>query len=104
MLRAKSLQSDLTLCDSKDHSLPGSSVHGIVQARVQEWVAMPSSRDLPHPRIEPASLTSPELPGRFFTSRATWEAHIAASRNERSATLMHFLAFLDASYFSSEPQ
>ena len=49
---------------------------GFIQARKLEWVAMPSSRDLPDPGIEPASLTSPALAGRFFTTRATWEAHI----------------------------
>ena len=37
---AKSLQSCPTLCDPRDSSLPGSSVHGIVQARVLEWVAI----------------------------------------------------------------
>ena len=37
---AKSLQSCLTLCDPKDCSLPGSSVHGIFQARVLEWGAV----------------------------------------------------------------
>jgi len=36
-----------------DHSPPGSSVHAILQARLLEWVAMPSSRDLPDPEIEP---------------------------------------------------
>ena len=41
---AKSLQSCPTLCDLMDHSLPGSSVHGILQAQILEWVAMPSSR------------------------------------------------------------
>ena len=41
---AKSLQSCLTLYDSLDCSPPGSSVHGILQARILEWVAMPSSR------------------------------------------------------------
>ena len=40
---AKSLQSCLTLCYPMDHSLPGSSVHGILQARILEWVAMPFS-------------------------------------------------------------
>ena len=39
-----------------DCSLPGSSVHGILQARILEWVAMPSSGDLPNLRIEPRSL------------------------------------------------
>ena len=41
---AKSLQSCLTLCDPMDCSLPGSSVYGILQARILEWVAIPSSR------------------------------------------------------------
>ena len=43
-VRAKSLQSRLTLCDPMDHSLPGSSVHGILQARILEWVVISSSR------------------------------------------------------------
>ena len=57
-LCAKSLQSCQSLCDRKDCSLPGSSIHGILQARIPEWVAMPSSRDLPIPGIE---LRSPAL-------------------------------------------
>ena len=43
----------LILCDSMDCSPPGSSVHGILQARILEWVAILFSRDLPHPGIEP---------------------------------------------------
>jgi len=42
---AKSLQPCLTLCDPMNCSLPDSSVHGILQASVLEWVAMPSSRE-----------------------------------------------------------
>ena len=42
---AKSLHWWLTLCDPMDCSPPGSSVHGVLQARIVEWVAMPSSRD-----------------------------------------------------------
>ena len=34
----------LTLCDPKDYSLPGSSVHGILQTRILEWTAIPFSR------------------------------------------------------------
>ena len=41
---AKSLQSCPTLCNPRDCSLPGSCVLGILQARILEWVAMPSSR------------------------------------------------------------
>ena len=47
---AKSLQSSPTLCDSVDYSLPGSSVHRILQARILEWVAMLSSRGSSWPR------------------------------------------------------
>ena len=43
---AKSLQSCLTLCDPMDYSLPGSSVNGISQARILEWVAISSSRSV----------------------------------------------------------
>ena len=43
-MRDKLLQSCPTLCDPKDCCLPGSSVHGILQASILEWIAMPSSR------------------------------------------------------------
>ena len=43
---AKSLQLCLTLCDSMDYSPPGSTVRGILQARILEWVAMPSFRGI----------------------------------------------------------
>ena len=41
------------------------------QARTLEWVAVPSSGDLPEPGVEPMSLA---LAGRFFTTSTTWEA------------------------------
>jgi len=44
---------------------------GILQARILEWVAMPSSRDLPDQGIKPVSLMSPALAGGFFTTRFT---------------------------------
>ena len=53
-----------------DCSPPGSFVHGILQARILEWVARPSSGDLPDPGAEPLSLMSSTLTGRFFTSSA----------------------------------
>ena len=43
--QAKSLQSCLTLCDPRDCSPLGSSVHGILQARILQWVAIPFSRN-----------------------------------------------------------
>ena len=57
---AKSLHLGLTLCDPMDCSLPGSSVHSILQGRILEWVAIPPG-DLPDPGIEPTSLASPAL-------------------------------------------
>ena len=73
-VRAKSLQSCLTLCDPMDYSQPGSSAQEILQARILEWVALLLSRDLPDPGIKPVSLTSPRLAGRFFTTSTTREA------------------------------
>ena len=49
----------LTLCNPMAYSPPGSSVHGIFQARVLEWVAVPPPGDLPDPETELESLTSP---------------------------------------------
>ena len=60
-MHAKLLQSCPTLYDPMDCSLPGTSVHGILQARILEWVAMSTSRGLPNPGIEPAPLMSPAL-------------------------------------------
>ena len=50
VLCAKLLQSCLTLCKPVDRSPPGSTVHAILQARILEWVAMPSSRGSSQPR------------------------------------------------------
>ena len=49
-----------------DYSSLGSSVHGILQARILEWVAMPPSGDLPNAGIELASLMSPSLARGVF--------------------------------------
>ena len=55
-------QSCPTLCDPMDCSLPGSSVHGIFQARIRMWVAIfYSPGDLPNPGIEPKFPVSPVL-------------------------------------------
>ena len=71
-------QSCPTLCYPMDCSLPGSSLHGILQARVLEWVAISFSRDLPDPGIEPGSpafqadtLTS-EPPGKPLKESGKW--------------------------------
>ena len=53
---AKTLQLCLTLCDPTGYRLPGSSVHGILQVRILEWVAMPSSK-----KIFPTQGSNPHL-------------------------------------------
>ena len=70
-VHAKSSQSCPTLCNPVDCSPPGSSVHGILQARTLEWAAIFSSRGSFQPRVRPASLMSPALAGVFFTSYTT---------------------------------
>ena len=57
-------QSCLTLCNPIGYSLPGSSIHGISQARILEWVAFLSPGDLPDSGIKTTFLA---LAGRFFT-------------------------------------
>ena len=55
-------------------SPPDSSVHAIFQARILECCHFLRQVDLPNPGIEPMSLASLALAGRFFTSSATWKA------------------------------
>ena len=61
-------QSCLTLCGPMDCSLPGSSVHGIFQARILEQLAISYSRGSSDPGIEPTYLVFPALAGGFFTT------------------------------------
>ena len=63
-------------CDAMDCSPPGSSVHGILQARILEWVAMPSSRGSSRPR-DPTHISC--IPGRFLTTSTTWETLLITS-------------------------
>ena len=73
----------LILCSPLvDYSPPGSSVHGILQARILEWVAIPSPEALPSPGIEhgsPAlqadSLPS-EAPGAPLLSGGRFTKHL----------------------------
>ena len=69
---ARLLQLCLTPYGAMDHhSPPSSSVCGILQARILQWVAMPFSRGSSRPQgIAPMSLA---LAGGFFTTSATWE-------------------------------
>ena len=70
-------QSCLTLCDPTDCSLPGFSVHGILQAAILEWIAIPFSRGTSQPRDR--TLVSC-ITGRFFTIWATGKSIILYSK------------------------
>ena len=82
----KSFRSCPILCDPMDCSPPGSSVHGIFQARVWSGLPFPSPGDLPDPRIEPTCLTSPALAGRFLTTSTTWGAKFEQTVSMASVT------------------
>ena len=58
-----------------DCSWPGSSVHGILQQEYWSGLPGPPPEDLPDPGIDPGSLMSPTVAGRFFTTSTTWEAY-----------------------------
>ena len=65
---AQLLQSCPTLCDPMDCSPPGSSVHGILQARILVWVAMPSSRGYFRPRYQTCISCIFCIAGGFFST------------------------------------
>ena len=74
---ANSFQSCPTLCDCTDYRPPGSSVHGILQARILVWIAMPSSRGSFQPKDQ-TCISYVSCIGRrsLFTTSATWKAHV----------------------------
>ena len=77
-------QSCLPLCDPVDCSPPGSSVHGISQARILERVAISFSRGSSQPRDQTSiSCKSPALVGGLFTSGATWEPWLHLGKGQR---------------------
>ena len=86
-----------TLCGPVDCSPPGSSVHGILQARIAEWVAMTFSRGSPWPRNWTGVFY---IAGRLFTVWATGEVNFVSSYLSHifllfSFTKSQFLAVLD---------
>ena len=83
-------------CDPMDCSLPGSSVHGILQARILEWVAIPFSRDWTHYSC---------IAGRFFTLWASESSakFSAVNRTPASKAVRHHL-FRSNNRFNGIPQ
>ena len=86
---AKSLQLCPTLCNTMDCSLPGSSVHGIIQASTVEWVAMPSSKESSQPRIELKSLNkSPALQTASWPLAPSGKPRLFQSIYKKGASLV----------------
>ena len=89
-------QSCPTLCDPMDYSPQGSSVHGILQAKILEWVSIPFSREFSWPR----DWNSVSHRGRFFTIWVTREAP-SWSNGDLKKNLCYFISFL-CFFFLSE--
>ena len=87
------VQSLVEVCDPMGCSLPGSFAHGIFQARILEWVAIPSPGDLLNPGNEPASLASPALAGGFFATEPP-NCILVAFQNSDSASPQSTLFFI----------
>ena len=80
------VQSYPNLCNPMDCSLPGSSVLGILQARILEWVNIPFSRGSSSPRDQ---TWVSRITGRFFTIWVTRKAHICMCTCTCVWTCMH---------------
>ena len=91
MSRIQALQSlsRVGLFMTMDCSPPGSSVHGILQPRILEWVAMPSSRGSSWPRDWTQSPAAPVLQVNSFTAEPTREAHNIAQFPWNPPKLLH---------------
>ena len=100
-----SFQSYPTPHDPMDYSLPGSSVYGILHARILKWVAMPyASRSSwqgikPVSLMSPVSLTSPALAGGFFTISSTWEVCILVHLCLNMETSLSLYLILSLQYY-----
>ena len=83
-LKVKITQLCLTLFDSMDWGLPGSSVHGLLQARILEWVAIPFLRGSSQPRDQ---TQVSHIADRFFTIWATKEGLVVRKSSTHTMSL-----------------
>ena len=94
-VHAKLLQSYLTLCNPMDCSPPGSTVHGILQAKYWSGSPCPPPGDLPNPGIEPVSLMSPALAGGIFITWASLIDQLVKNSSAMRETWVRSLAWED---------
>ena len=102
---AKSVQSCLILCNPMDNSLPGFSVHWILQARILSGLLFPSPGDLPDSGTEPTSPGSLALAGRFFRTRATWEIFVDINKSKlhyKKQELYHLINHLIKPFYITQ--
>ena len=92
LLRAKSLQSCPALCDPMDYSPPGSSVHGIFQARILEWIAISSSRGSSRPRDQTRVSCGSCIIGRFFTAEPSRKPFNISALLPSAEVQVHFMS------------
>ena len=85
------VQSCLTLSDPMDCSPPGSSVHGILQAKYWSGPPFLSPGELPQPGIKPTSLASPALAGGFFTTAPPRKPLGVANDTKQNADIQTWL-------------
>ena len=74
----------LTLCGHVDYSTPGPSVHGILQARILEWVAISYSKGSSQPRDWTHFSCISYIASRIFAAYATWEAPLEVILNHKT--------------------
>ena len=91
---ASAAQSCLTLCDSTDCSPPGSSVHGVSQARIPEWVSMPFSKGSSHPGSEPESALSAALRANSLPTESSEKPRIVSNHERVLARILWHLHIL----------
>ena len=89
-------QSCLTLCDPMDYSPPGSSVHGILQERIPEWVVIPFSRGSSQPRDRTWKFPRASVHDLVVTPRPPGGAILAKKELENKLSLL----LLDVSVWS----
>ena len=95
---AKSLKSFPTLCNPMDCNPPGSSVHGIFQARIQEWVAISFSRGSSWPREWNHSSC---LASGFFTTELLGEPKITVLSDLKCFFFFFLMYYLCEKYYKS---
>ena len=88
-VRACQVTSVMSDCDSMDCGLPGSSVHEVLQAGILEWLPGPPPGGLPDPGVDPTSVMSSALAGRFFMTSATWKAPTIDTNTRKRKASIH---------------